>query len=268
MNTTTEVKEWPILFSTPMVQAILEGRKTMTRRVVTKNNSHFEGVIGGWPALDFNHPDVFIDGDRESMQYLHVKNPEWQTSHRVYPKYDPGDHLWVREIFTIIDYWEDSKCVQVMYEGGATNVCQLTGTEWSKFINWQEKTERKPSLYMFKSLCRLKCEIVSIGVERLQDITEEDAVKEGAKATVFGKMWQGYKKIDDQLIHQQVFGDQPPEWMIEPHPDPTEHLDRSAKQNFKGIWLSINGYKSWDANPWIWKIKFRKDTPVTPIKEI
>jgi hypothetical protein len=223
------VKERPILFSTPMVKDILEGRKMVTRRVVKPDewvNDYDKLGCGIYnPALTDKNGDLFPGPDTFGIiaddGELCLKSP--------YGK--PGDILWVRETFEILDYWEDSKSVHVLYEGGATAVCHLNDSEWKKFMNWQERCERKPSLFMFKSICRLKLEIVSIGVERLQDIAEEDAKREGI-----------YECTDPLggWTYKDSFG-----W-------PT------AKEAFQALWISINGAESWEANPWVWVISFRK----------
>lgn len=231
----TAVKERPILFSTEMVRAILEGRKTVTRRVIKES---WNGCLtNGGPHPCPNDPVVFypgesfeVDGETVVVDYPEVRalfHCSTLDSEAKCPFGKPGDHLWVRETFTILDYWGDSKAVYVMYEGGATAVCTLTDREWDKFIKWQDIPDRKSSLFMFRSLSRLKLLIKSISVERLQDITEEDAIREGV-----------YLKAED--INGGIC-----------------YLE-TAVEAFRTLWQSINGADSWDANPWVWRIEFSR----------
>src|SRR5690606_15238805 len=138
----TTIKERPILFSTPMVKAILDGNKTVTRRIIKVQpdaDSYFEMKLqDGVLEIDYNQGD---------------KNPKIEC-----PYGKPGDILWVRENFQVLDYWQDSKSIQVMYDGGATQICQLTDDEWRKFSRWQDPTERKPSIFLLKSAARLRLE--------------------------------------------------------------------------------------------------------------
>lgn len=220
METITSVKERPILFSAPMVKAILEGRKTVTRRMVTKYNSSFEGTFGGWPSLNFSN--AHSDGDTY-LQYLHVPNPEWGTTHRVFPKYDPKDILWVRETWAYVAF------------AGEDNgyVYRATDPDWETMEGWKWK----PSIFMPRAACRLRLEIQSITVERLQDITEEDAVREGAPMYV-----PGHGVITQSDINS----------------DPGYLNFINYRMGFEHLWFSINGYESWNANPWIWRIEFKK----------
>lgn len=146
----------PILFSTIMVKAILDGNKTQTRRIVKE-------PFQSWMKT--------------------ANNPDWFKGIKSQSKFGQiGNFLWVRETFTIIDWWEDSKAVQIMYEDAQTKVVTLTDNEWVKFDKWAEKSERKPSLFMFKSLSRIHLEIIDIKAERLQNISESDAHNEGVDA--------------------------------------------------------------------------------------
>ena len=98
-------------------------------------------------------------------------------------------------------------------------------------------------------------------VERLQDISEADAMAEGCEAIPFpGPWWQGYRAGDEgELHHQQTVGDAPPEWMIEPkRMKPMNHLDRSARDAFRQLWMQINSADSWNANPWVWVVEFKQ----------
>ena len=144
------MKERPIIFSGSMVRAILDGRKTQTRRAVK--------VEKGFA----------------------ITNPEPPPHFYPCPYGQPGDRLWVRE-------------------------------------TW------KPSIHMPRWDSRLTLEIVSVRVERLQDISKEDAESEGV------------------AIIESV-----------------DHGKQSARGQFAIVWESINGHGSWALNPWVWVIEFKK----------
>lgn len=231
MNTVTEVKERPILFSTPMVKAILEGRKTVTRRVVTARNSSFSGTFGGWPSLDFSQ--AYVDGDKSQYQYLHVPNPAWETSHRVGPKYDKGDILWVRETWA-------------PFNGDCGIGCEY-GCHCPTYIYKADYDDTeviwKPSIHMPRAACRLRLEIVSIGVERLQDITEEDAIREGIEPDPLGP-----DSIDGGVLY--------PGLRFYNYADVGYRYVKPL-ESFQSLWTKINGPESWNANPWVWRIEFK-----------
>lgn len=251
------MKEHPILFSTPMVRANLQEIKTITRRVVTKYNSSFSGTFGGWPSLDFSN--AYVDGNRNSIdaiEYLHVPNPEWGTTHRIFPKYNPKDILWVRETFAngyngcldpnigkeekdfTLRYWLFKDGSQ-KYSDGSYFPDTKQGNEPSfGNVKW------KPSIFMPREACRLRLEIQSIGVERLQDITEEDAIKEGIEPDPLGPdsidggvqypglRFYNYAKVGYRYVR--------------------------PLESFQSLWVMVNGRESWDANPWVWRIEYKK----------
>lgn len=147
------MKTKPILFSAPMVQALLEGRKTQTRRAVKPQPSQHLSFRGWY--LDGSYPQsyvgsaMFTDKSPVSTESLYVKCP--------YGK--PGDLLWVRETFG----W---------HEAFAAFVYRATD-EPDRMKKW------KPSIFMPRAASRLTLEITSVRVERLLDISEADAKAEG-----------------------------------------------------------------------------------------
>lgn len=195
------MKQTPILFSTPMVQAILEGRKTMTRRVIN-------------PQPD----DISDYGDRIVWTPDVIKCPYGEV----------GDRIWVRETF--LCYSKDK------YEYKAN----FPKDTFSK-AKW------KPSIFMPKNACRIWLDVTNIRVERLQYISEADARAEG---------------IDDFTGH---LGIAPTYRNYMHHPKKSEAAQRAwevcaddAIHSFKTLWQSINGKESWDANPWVWVVEFKK----------
>lgn len=157
------MKEHPILYSTPMVLAKLEGRKTMTRRVVTRHNST---TTGNWSELVLE--DAYVD-HFGPLNYLKAPQPIDGTRHRICPRWEIGDLLWGRESFRVDKYFNG-----LMEEGHITYKAGcLPALE--RFGKW------KPSIHMPKIAARIWEEITNIKVERLQDITVEDCIAEGIK---------------------------------------------------------------------------------------
>ena len=172
-------KERPILFSAPMVRALLAGTKTQTRRVV-KVPKRMEGVTSPAGALvDFDCP---------------------------YGR--PGDRLWVRETFSY-----DAK----LHFRGDRGPCWYWADGNPEYGDW---TKPRPSIHMPRWASRITLEITGVRVERLQSISEEDALAEGA----------------------------------------TLHKDKDPDYGYAGwyraLWESINGPDSWAANPFVWVIEF------------
>ena len=213
------MKERPIIFNGEMVRAILDGRKTQTRRPVTSRNSE----TGAWPwgALDWTSGGQipYADGDaKNGGQYLHVRSrPKTMEDDgivdRVYCRNQPGDRLYVRETF---QYWDIGGGAGVYYRA----------TEPNRAGPWS------PSIHMPKELSRIMLEITGVRVERVQDISEEDAREEG-------------------LSHD------PCGWFV---PGVPATGAKTASEAFSQLWSSIynaHGF-GWTSNPWVWVIEFRR----------
>lgn len=219
-------KERPILFSGPMVRAILEGRKTQTRRIVGKGNSVVgTGVPWDWLSFEPPWPDhcsLYPDGrPAEGGQYLHVPckphpddpqtDKHW-TVHRVYPRIEPGMRLWVREAHYV---WSAGN------KDGSGKRIDYQATEPDAPCSWT------PSIHMPRWASRITLEVTAVRAERLQEISEEDAEKEGARAAFSFPGWEG---VSSKPRHR---------W------------------GFRELWESINGEGSWDVNPWVWNVCFK-----------
>ena len=217
METITNVKERPILFSTPMVRAILEGRKTVTRRALRDKL-----IINQDPDRYRLHGHKNMEG-HAFFEDLRPEITPW-ISPIPCPYGFEGDVLWVRETWAYVDF------------AGEDNgyVYRATDPDWETMEGWKWK----PSIFMPRAACRLRLEIQSISVERLQDITEEDAIREGIVEYEDGTYHNYFKRKGLR------------------YEDGVECL--LAKGSFQSIWISINGAESWNANPWIWKIEFKK----------
>lgn len=199
------MKERPILFSTEMVKAILDGRKSQTRRIIKKQPHG----AGDWimQGINWLFPNV--------NPYINLKCPYGQ----------PGDVLWVRETWSPIEF-EDG--MHFRYKASfVENNC--LNPKW------------KPSIFMPKAASRLKIKVTNIRIERLQDITEEDAKAEGVEYDYTiedGRSYVNYTKkpIDGKKIAEL----------------------ETARASYMSLWDSINGILSFRQNPWIWVIEFEK----------
>lgn len=206
----------PILFSTPMVQAILEGRKTQTRRVLKPQPLVHNEVIKMPIPMD-EYSKILKQYVKKGYTEIYTKGVLQGMIAPKCPFGEVGDTIWVRET------WQHTS------EFGINNQDENAGYIYKASENgkdWEENTEGwkwKPSIFMPKDACRIFLKITNIRVERLQDISELDAECEGAK-----KM---------QLEH--LGGAFP-----------------NHKSGFESLWQSINGKESWDSNPYVWVIEF------------
>jgi hypothetical protein len=206
------MKEHPILFSTPMVQAILKGRKTQTRRVVKPQPPSKCKFIGARKFLATDKIGYYwSDGTHGNMQGF------WPGIEKdLYCPYgQTGDQLWVRE---------------TTIRNNNSNTYWPVADGYVKTADY-EKTI--PSIHMPKTAARIWLEVEEVRVERLIDITQEDAIKEGIKII----------EPDEAFFDYEFNG--------------KNGSFASAKGSFMSLWCKINGNGSWDANPWVWVIKFK-----------
>ncbi len=226
------MKEHPIIFSGPMVLAILDGRKTQTRRVVKPQPPR-----GCFFVMNGAGDKALCMQAGGSLKPWFV--PPRATSADTFlscPYGVPGDHLWVRETWgasPVISWGEDSY-LSVRYRAG--------GNEKKSPKSWKlspHSGQWRPSIHMPRWASRLTLEVVSVRVERVQEISEEDARAEGAET---------YRGISpEQSLPGPGFNDA--RLGDEPHRLP-----------FAVLWDSINGKRpgcSWDANPWVWVLEFK-----------
>lgn len=220
------MKDRPILFSGEMVMAILEGRKTQTRRVVKK----IPCECGGW--LPYEVSNTTPEGWQtighsgkwtcESCLNGPVKCPYGQ----------PGDRLWVRETFSKghpIDISHQYSGIRYRADGAVKD----NGNE----IGFLETTWT-PSIFMPRWASRITLEVFNVGVERVQDIMWDEAIAEGIR-----------------VLPLQDAND-PSAWW---ESAPGENQARTPVWSFKKLWDSINGKKHpWESNPWVWVIEFKK----------
>ncbi len=227
-----------MLFSTPMVQALLKGTKTQTRRIIKKKKS-FEG--------DKDNPS-----ERNNPLYYSVDGFELEESVPLalsdIQKVNVGDIIWVRETFRqyyevdaegytdfdkqIIEYKADNPLPVVLADGDGFAELNKNGEE--KYVPW------KPSLFMPKSACRLFLKVTNVRVERLNDISESDAICEGIESigknpefggvTYSGEFFENYGKTGYSFL--------------------------KPIESYKSLWEKINGKDSWEENPFVWVYEF------------
>ena len=166
-----------------MVRAILDGSKTQTRRIV--------------------NIDRTVGASQEKLAGVILN----QSPH-IRPYGVAGDRLWVRETFNAD--W----CETLLFaaDGGS-----------AKDAGYSSEPKWKPSIFMPRKLSRIDLEVTAVRVERLQEISEEDAKAEGCKAL-------GLRPFN-------------------------------ARWAYRNLWQEINGAGSWDLNPWVWVIEFRRIRP-------
>lgn len=201
----------PILFNTEMVQAILDGRKTCTRRVVkTRRKDAYGFYVAKGPDGSFTGVYEYDEDER-------------MFENQLIPPYKPGDILYVRET------WGEGYAEGTYIYKADDKLAELpTFKKTSKILY-------HPSIHMPKEAARIWLKVTNVRVERLQDMTDDDAEAEGA--------------IDNRgFIHS-----------------PENEYDRiyTAREHFIGIWdrtikKSDLDHYGWDANPWVWVIEFER----------
>lgn len=208
----TAVRERPLLFSGEMVRALLAGRKTQTRRVV-KEQPRRGNALRPILAAD----ESFGDCAQEFGEY----SPRAHLMRRLYCPYgEARDRLWVRETFR-----QGDGSMSVHY---AADPDEVSGGPW------------RPSIFMPRWASRITLEVTEVRVQRLQDISEEDAQAEGI--TFDGTWWRG--------------GIHPVKGTLQCWPH--------AKTAFARTWDVIQLQRkdprgcSWKSNPWCWVITFRR----------
>ncbi len=215
----TAVKENGILFQAPMVRAILEGNKTQTRRIADRVKGF--GKIrqfgeSNTPGYDF---------------HFRCRRGLWQDFRKQElidrcPYGKAGERLWVRETHYV---------ERAGYQDGTDRFILYKATDdHAPVSKWT------PSIHMPRFASRINLEIVRVGVERLQDISFNDAIAEGILQTsdesMTNRTWRDYSGLGVSST-------------------------MSPFSSYRTLWESINGPASWDQNPWVWVIEFKKTSP-------
>lgn len=245
------MKEHPIIFNSESVRAILEGRKTQTRRVITANNST---VCGFSPRCSISKDQSLWTGlvwdervykDRGShilhpslTEYLHVPwvHPDEGDDGRVFRvrcKYDIGDELWVKETWAAEAIYDHLKPSEIPDTAKIYYIDKHLHTAggYSLFI---EMGKVRSAMFMCKWMSRITLEITDVRAERLQEISEEDAKAEGAPEL--------FTIPNPQILYPDVTG---------------------YHRGFLFMWNALNANRGlgWDVNPRCWTIEFKRITP-------
>lgn len=195
------MKERPILFSAPMVRALLDGSKTQTRRIAKVTPDQCEDI---------------------GIFYAEHQCPYGQ----------PGDRLWVRETWAPVDEFvlgypldePNSIGYRADLSARLLDITALNTYAW----NW-DLVKWKPSIHMPRWASRIMLEVTGVRVERLQDISDRDAQAEGVT-------------IEDHHKRGYCAG---------------EFLPPSIRA-YRDLWEQINGAGSWEANPYVWAVEFKR----------
>jgi hypothetical protein len=228
------MRERPILFSGPMIRAILEGRKTQTRRIVKPQPSD------SWHPVVERYCPTIIEKDGMDGPGPEVFGASDEDEGRKFPYGAPGDFIWVREAWCSAHqdgafgtaYRADNTYLQGKRshpKGPHYHFPQI-----GPHVRW------RPSIHIPRWASRINLEITGVRVERLHEISEADAIAEGIRTM-----------RDDSGTFVGREGDSSDgRHMVTPWP--------SARQAYADLWESINGRSSWDCNPWVWVVEFRK----------
>lgn len=218
----------PILFNTQMVLAIMDGRKSCTRRMVKPQ-----------PDEKHTYPLSFVTDSTKKKEvgcFGFGINEYGGSIQYAKPQYQPGDILYVRETWERFECWncegdERGNCPKEPKKSVLYKTCGCYMYRATDEINGDAKWH--PSIHMPKEAARIWLKVTDVRVERLQDITEDGAKAEGAN-------WKNGKNVG---------------W--------EEKMWRTAIERFAKIWDStikksdLDRY-GWNANPWVWVIEFER----------
>jgi hypothetical protein len=213
-----------------MVRALLAGTKTQTRRIV-KPQPFWQNLGDGQP------------------------NPMPKCKYG-----EPGDRLWVKETYAAFEAYPgdmpgtvEPEFLRGVPKKVTRNIAYRADDGWDDYGPWL------PSIFMSRWASRITVEIVSVRIERLLVITEEDAVAEGVSPVVHEGGWSAWDPETQGY----------PEFFVEPSADYVkkrglENLRRhrpsvlaTARDSYRNLWIELNGLASWDLNPWVWVIAFK-----------
>lgn len=221
-KTLTKMNFKPILYSTDMVQALQQGRKTMTRR--TQGLEEINKQPDAYSVATVNIGEYVFE---VRSQKSDVGSFDSMTDVTVRSKYQKGDILWVREKFSIHGHTTR----HFIYRADVCGDHDLPdGCKW------------KPSIHMPKAAARIFLKVTNVRVERLQQISEEDAVAEGIlylesmQPYTMGYKLYGDHEISDILERKAVTG--------------------TSIESFETLWDMINGKGAFDFNPWVFVYEF------------
>ncbi|WP_034335074.1 hypothetical protein [Deinococcus misasensis] len=252
--TATEVKAHPLLFRTEMVQAILSGQKTETRRVVKMP-----------PAV---HADKNLAVTEDGRELYYPDYPDEGVIGVQQRNWQPGDCIWGKETYAdLADQRSENGVIgahqhQWIYRADG---CELYGETDDPEAVWLQDIKWKSSRFMPRAASRLLLQINSIRIERLHGICQGGSINEGmlslSKKLIFelfpdyAEAYREAEKARQQYI--ALHGD----WLPGKPPFPIMPLGPSPLERFEKYWDSINPKAPWASNPWVTVIVFKKVMP-------
>lgn len=240
MITDVKPKEQPILMSTPMVQALLAGTKTETRR--DKNLKEINENPDEWTFHGTTKCDVPQGYKIGTYIFTREKDP---LATAVKCPWEVGNILWTKETWRPvlkIDQNAMGEWPMIRYKADSSEIAvPFDEYEWFRELTKDGKFIYKSSMFMRRKFARIFLQITEIKLERLHDITEDGAIAEGIGGfdlpqscrELYPASYKDYSKKSET-------------WNLSP-------ID-----SYKSLWESINGEGSWEKNPWIWCVKFEK----------
>lgn len=251
------IKERPILFQGSMALATLDGSKTQTRRTANR-------------LLNFGKiTDLHLFGKRnDAVSFKYLGGVKYtgpiQDLLEMCPYGQRGDRLWGREAHKYADWTDDGlPFIQYRADGEKRLIERIPSDEWAESLHtiWERLSREenysidntasdrvwRPSIHMPRWASRINLEITRVRVERLQDISEADAMAEGLKLL----------SKDGGRTYKYGITDRDGLPGTDDHGWPWKHFELSAKAAYRRLWESINGPGSWDANPLVWVVEFR-----------
>jgi hypothetical protein len=215
------MSEKPIIFSGPMIRAIIDGRKTMTRRVAKLTDSGRLKAVG-------------------SSRNWHPDDPNAALA---CPYGQPGERLWVREAWAPV--------VPGVTAPPFYYRADVSPSEFTNMLRW------RPSIHMPRHASRITLEITGVRVERVQEITGKDAVKEGIESvwpdgdpsSYFG----AFRNYEFETAHPKRGT------VIVPEKHQLMGF-QDATRSFRSLWDSLNAKRGfgWEVNPFVWVVEFKR----------
>lgn len=228
------MKESPILFSAPMIRAIIAGAKWQTRRIIRPQPELAIMDSSSAHALSVaKEIGIVPDSERPRWRWRGTFAMPWPQALRHDGPYGmPGDRLWVRETWAAVWPGEDEVPIRectIEYRADLPVGCQDGPGQWPVECKKDSDAPKwRPSIHMPRWASRIVLEVTDVCVERLQDIGEIDALAEGVDS------------------YECLSG-------------PARPCARSA---FAELWNAINGKRApWMANPWVWAVSFKRVQP-------
>ena len=221
-----------LTMSAPMILAYQEGRKRQTRRVVMPQPEEItvRNISQGCTEVFWKDAKrlFYSGGGGDVLRY---------AVNKLNPYGRPGDELLLREPYEVTVFDPDDPAgthlVSGYYlaDGKPFLDISLAAPEWEKLCARKHPLRAQPGRFMYRSLCRHRVGIREVRVERLQEITREDAIAEGLQSFNGGHYWGV---------------------------GPADAWERNPRRTFKRLWDSINAKRGWgwDANPWVWVLEF------------